>query len=190
MRRLEQVYSAMESTLRRLKASALNDRQAKNQQRLAEMYKTQSDEYSRGKNRYEVLCKDKNAVAGEQAKSMQKSSFTSDNDIPIMQVYDQADFIEKRHENIKKVHEDAKIINGLATDIQGKIYEQDDKLDQLNKKNYENVQQVQKANQELVVARTISSKRNKNMACWVLLIIALAAILGFTGYLLFSSKSS
>ena len=48
------------------------------------------------------------------------------------------------------------------------------------------VTEIKDANQELVKAREITSRRNKNMGCWLLFIVALLAILGVSIYLLMS----
>lgn len=81
---------------------------------------------------------------------------------------------------------DARDIRDLATQVNQKIYEQDDKLDGLNKKMGAQVTEIKDANQELVKAREITSKRNKNMGCWLLFIVALLGILGGSIYFLMS----
>lgn len=68
--------------------------------------------------------------------------------------------------------------------VNTKIYEQDDKLDGLNKKMGGQVTEIREANQELNKAREITAKRNKNMSCWLLFVVALLAILGASIYLL------
>ena len=102
-----------------------------------------------------------------------------------MKAYDQVEFVEKRQEQIKKLNQDARDVNQLAIDINGKIYEQGDKLDEVNKKMVKQVDEVKDANKELKQAREISAKRNKNMVCWVLFIMALSAILVLSIYYLF-----
>lgn len=72
----------------------------------------------------------------------------------------------------------------MATQVNQKIYEQDDKLDGLNKKMSGQVTEIREANQELNAAREITAKRNKNMGCWVIFIMALLSILGVSIWLL------
>ena len=57
-------------------------------------------------------------------------------------------------------------------------------MDGLNKKMGAQVTELQDGNKELMKAREITAKRNKNMSCWVLFIFGLLAILGVSIYLL------
>lgn len=80
---------------------------------------------------------------------------------------------------------DAVTIREIAGSINEKIYDQDDKLDSVNKKMQDQVKDVKDGNRELHQARIITEKRNKNLMCWTLIAATLAAILGLSIYYLF-----
>ena len=46
------------------------------------------------------------------------------------------------------------------------------------------VTEIKEANQELNKAREITAKRNKNVGCWLIFVVALLAILGASIWLL------
>ena len=106
-------------------------------------------------------------------------------DVPVMQVYSQENFINNRQDKLQQMNQDAKDIKHIATSINEKIYEQDDKLDIISKEMNKQVDDLKTGNQELVEARILTSKRNKSLACWTLFILILASVLGVSIYFLF-----
>lgn len=106
-----------------------------------------------------------------------------------MEVYDQSKFIEQRNDKIKQIKQDSKNLNEIATDLNDKIYEQDGKLDDLNKELANDVDMVKKANENLADAGARSSTGNRKMMCCILVIFVLVLILAVTAYVAFSKKS-
>lgn len=92
-----------------------------------------------------------------------------------MEAYDQSAFIEKRNKKIKQIKADAKDLNSLATTINGKVHQQDEKLDDLNKELVYNVDELHKANKDLDEAAKISGKSNN---CLLITLLLLALIVG------------
>ena len=92
-----------------------------------------------------------------------------------MEAYDQTAFIEKRNKKIKQIKSDAKDLNSLATTINGKFHQQDDKLTDLNKELEYNVEELHKANKDLEVAAKVSGKSNKCLLITMLLLFVLVA---------------
>lgn len=93
-----------------------------------------------------------------------------------MEVYDQEKFIAQREAKIKQIKTDAKGLNTLASEINTKVYEQDEKLDTLNKELSYNVEQLNKANKDLEDAARLSKGGNKCLLTWVIIIAVLVAI--------------
>ena len=77
--------------------------------------------------------------------------------VPKMQVFDQAKFIQNRNAKISQIRQDAEGLNTLASEINGKIHEQDEKLDQINSELEYNVTNLKDANTDLEEAVRISS---------------------------------
>lgn len=99
-----------------------------------------------------------------------------------MQIYDQEDFVKEREGKIKEMHKDAKDIRNMAGDINAKIYDGGNKLDDINKKMGTQVNDIKAANTELVATREITSSRNK-CACYItVLALVLASVLGVSIY--------
>lgn len=98
-------------------------------------------------------------------------------DLPIVQVYDQEKFVEKRAGQIKKIKNDAKDLNEIAVEINDKIYQQDGKLDELNKELGKNVEDVKEANENLAEAEERRRTSNKKTICMILIIFLLVVIL-------------
>ena len=97
-----------------------------------------------------------------------------------METYHQAAFIAKRDAKIKQIKQDAQSLNSLATEINGKVHQQDKKLDDINKELEYNVEELAKANKDLEIAATVSGKSNKKL-CWMLVCIAIVvAAVGIT----------
>jgi t-SNARE complex subunit (syntaxin) len=92
-----------------------------------------------------------------------------------METYDQEAFIEKRAKKIKQIKSDAKDLNSLATTINGKVHQQDEKLDDLNKELEYNVDELHKANKDLETAAKVSGKSNK---CLLMMLLFLALLVG------------
>jgi t-SNARE complex subunit (syntaxin) len=63
----------------------------------------------------------------------------------------------------------------MATEINGKVHQQDSKLDDINKELEYNVEELHKANTDLETAANVSGKNNKCM-CMALLVIAVIVI--------------
>ena len=100
-----------------------------------------------------------------------------------MEAYDQEKFIENRSAKIKQIKQDAQSLNSLAGEINGKVHQQDSKLDDINKELSYNVEELNKANKDLEVAARVSSKGN-NCICYGLLILAvIVAGVGVTIFL-------
>lgn len=73
----------------------------------------------------------------------------------------------------------------IAGQINERIDEHDDKLDVICKEMTKQVDDLHSGNEELVAAREISGKRNKSVACWLFVVIALICILGGAFYAIF-----
>lgn len=107
-----------------------------------------------------------------------------DDSVPTMEVYDQEKFIAQRNAKIKQIKNDAKGLNTLAGEINTKVYEQDEKLDALNKELSYNVDQLNKANKDLEDAARMSQGGNKCLLTWVVIIAVLVLVLVVTFVLL------
>jgi t-SNARE complex subunit (syntaxin) len=106
-------------------------------------------------------------------------------DIPVMQVYSQENFVKSRQDAINQMNKDARDIKDIATGINEKIYDQDDKLSLISKDMGKQLTDVKEGNQQLVQTREITARRNKNIAMWTIFAVTLAAILGASIYFLF-----
>ena len=100
-----------------------------------------------------------------------------------MEAYDQSKFIEKRNEKIKQIRQDAQNLNSIATEINGKVHQQDQKLDTLNKELDYNVESVRKANKNLDKAAKVGSKSRKCMIWALIFLLLLVVGTGITLYL-------
>lgn len=105
--------------------------------------------------------------------------------LPVKMVYDQSKFIEDRGNQLRQMNSDAKEVHSIAGQINEKIYQQDDKLDSLNKNMGNDLSNIQEANKELEQTRTITASRNKNLGRWTLIVAVLSIILGLSIYFLF-----
>lgn len=106
-------------------------------------------------------------------------------DVPVMQVYSQENFVKGREEAIRQMNQDARDIKDIATGINERIYDQDDKLSLISKEMNKQLDNVKEGNQDLEKAREITAKRNKSLAMWTLFAVTLAAILGVSIYFIF-----
>lgn len=105
-------------------------------------------------------------------------------DVPQMQVFDQAKFIQDRQKKISQIKSDAKGLNTLASEINGKIHEQDAKLDQINSELEYNVGNLKDANKDLEEAVRLSSGGGKNK-CFIPCLIGLSVTVVGGGCALF-----
>lgn len=76
-------------------------------------------------------------------------------------------------------------MNRLAGDINSKIDQGGDTLDNLNKEMGQQVDNLKEGNYALAETVEITKSRNSNMMCWVGIIVALAAVVGVTVYFTF-----
>ena len=107
-----------------------------------------------------------------------------DEDVPEMQVFDQAKFIKQRQAKISQIKHDAKGLNTLASEINGKIHEQDEKLDKINSELEYNVQNLKDANQDLEEAVKLSGGGGRNK-CFIPCLIGLSVTVVGGGVALF-----
>lgn len=166
-----------------------NNREEKVLKRLRTAFEESKSTFDRNQEEFEYLKKnDKNLdkklkkIPDVSVKGSLLSATYSDqqqrfDDMPIVQVYDQEKFVQKREGQIKKIKSDAKDLNDIAININDKIYQQDGKLDDLNKELGKNVDDVKEANQNLAEAEQRSSKSNKKTLCLIMIITLLVLIL-------------
>lgn len=102
--------------------------------------------------------------------------------VPVKMVYDQAKFIEDREKQVRQLNSDAKEVHSIAGQMNEKIYQQDDKLDSLNKNMNNDLSNIQEANKELEQTRTITAARNKNLGRWTAIVVVLSLVLGLSIY--------
>lgn len=193
MKKLEAAFTQGREIIKRLKQHASQERQKRSYEKANTRLQTEIDEYFRAKPTYEMQANEKNAVApnrpGVSGSFASSGSFATNGDeVPMMKVYDQTDFVNKREGEIKELNQKAQQINGLARQINENIYQQGDKLEDLNKKMEGQVEDLKKGNEELVQAREITAKRNKNVGCWVFFIFILFCIVGAFVYFTFFDK--
>ena len=77
------------------------------------------------------------------------------------------------------------VINQMSNEINTIIVKADNQLDELNKKNKEQVDNLKEGNYALVETIEITQKRNTSMMCWVGFILALSIVIGITVYFQF-----
>lgn len=80
---------------------------------------------------------------------------------------------------------DAKSLNKLAGDINSKIDEGGDKLDEVNKEMSQQVDNLREGNYALADTVELTKARNSNMMCWVGIILVLSSAIGLTVYFKF-----
>ncbi len=109
MTKLEENITRGREQLRLLRPSATTDKHLKSYEKIDKKLQKEIDTYYRTKQKYEFLANDKNAVAkGNNLKDSYSNtgSFAgSDHDIAVMKVYDQSDFIDKRHDKIVRLNQ-------------------------------------------------------------------------------------
>lgn len=98
-----------------------------------------------------------------------------------MEVYDQTAFIANRDKKIKQIKQDAQNLNSIATEINGKVHQHDQKLDQIDKELVYNVEELNKANKDLEKAAELSKGSNK---CFIWALLFLMLVVGIILYFL------
>ena len=122
----------------------------------------------------------------EAEKSRKPTASGADGDVPVMQVYNQAEFVEKRQKDIERLNSDAREINSIARDVNGKIYAQDEKLDKMNNQLEKHViKNLHTANDDLAKAEEISKKRRNNYTFFVAIISVGVLVIVLSVYFLF-----
>lgn len=176
-------------------ASAGNEARGKKAARLLGSVAKQIQEYESKKGDYELTLRNHSHVAGASgsgkggADSEKRGGQTqgglnrADDDVPMSQVYNQSEFVEKRQKDIEKLHKDAKTINTLAKDINTKIHDQDEKLDKVNDTlGKEVLGNMRDANKDLAEANDITKARARNYTFFVIVVSAALLILGLSFY--------
>jgi len=92
-----------------------------------------------------------------------------------MEVYDQTSFIANRDKKIKQIKTDAQNLNSIATEINVKVHQHDQKLDSIDKELVYNVEELNKANKDLEKAAELTKGGNK---CFIWILLFLAVIVG------------
>lgn len=75
--------------------------------------------------------------------------------------------------------------NQIAANINAKIYEQDDKLDEISKKNMNSLNNIKNATGELRQAEAASNRNCKCIAYLTLMALVLVAVLSASVFMLF-----
>jgi len=177
-----------------------NDTRTKQIDKLQGQFKRVQSDYDGKKNEYETLIRNHNprspdrgtlrtgvsAQAPVSPVPTQGRDERADSNIPVMQVYNQTEFIEKREKEIQQIHSDAKEINSMAKDINQKIYQGDEKLDKINEVTGKTVlNNMKQANEDLMKAEEITRSRTKNYCILISLMIVGLLAIGGTAYFVF-----
>lgn len=199
-RRISQNVPEIEDLFDHMEVNATSNKQEKILKKLKMAFEDSVEKFQKIHYQFETLTKnDKNLKKKykdipdqDMRESMISVSYSEAqqqyDDLPVVQVYDQEKVIEKRERDIKKIKTDAKDLNDIAEEIAVKIYDQDGKLDELNKELGKNVHDVKKANVNLAEAEIRRKKGNKKMMClifiiFLLLIMVIVFVLYEMGYL-------
>lgn len=155
----------------------------------------QIQEYESKRGDYELTLRNHSHVAGagggskgtgggdKKGGQTQGTVNRGDDDVPVSQIYNQSEFIEKRQKDIEKLHTDAKTINTLAKDINTKIHDQDEKLDKVNDTLGKDVLgNMKDANKDLAEANDITKARARNYTFFIFVISVALLILGLSFY--------
>lgn len=109
MTRLEKMFNSTKDLMKTLKKNATDDKQNRTYDKLNQRLQKDIDEFFRKKGKYDLLANEKNAIKSNPIASNGGNSitgsFAGDQDVPVMKVYDQEDFINKRQEGIKKLNQ-------------------------------------------------------------------------------------
>ena len=152
-------------------------------------------EYDSKKAEYEILIKNyagsKPAASKPNLKEQAASSGPvgrekSNSNIPVMQVFSQTEFADKRQKEVEKLHAEAKDVRDLAVDINAKVYQQEEKLESINRKmDREVLSNIKKGNEELTKAEEIGARRSKNYCFLIILLVVGLGIMGSAVFFLF-----
>lgn len=168
----EEIQKRIQKGLEDLESKALNERHKrvhfeldlKNTQNLAE-FKMLTRSYFGFLSEEETLKKRYSVVSEAGSSARSEADVKVVQEMPEREVYDQEKFIEERDAKVKKMKEEAKDINEIATDIVVKIEDQDKKLDQFNRKNEKIVKDLKGANEDLNDAAKRTQNGNKGWKC-------------------------
>lgn len=163
--------------------------------KLQDVFEQRRDDYLEQKQELEYLVKDKKLdrrMKNIPDRSLQGSMLSSidateqmQEELPVLQVYDQEKFVNNRTEKVKKIKNDARDLNNLAVQIHQKVEEQDGMLDSLNKDLEANKKQVVEANQNLFEAAQTGEQSRKTQ--WMCLLLLAVVVSGIGIYLLFKA---
>lgn len=197
LRKVNSQLPEIEDLLDLMATKAKSDKEEKIAKKISTAFDDSRERFNRNQDEFESLKRgDRNlqkkmkdlpdvSVKGSLLSATYSETQQRYDDMPIVQVYDQEKFIEKREGQIKKIKNDAKDLNEIAVEINTKVHQQDGKLDTLNKDLKKNVDDVKEANENLAEAQERSKKSNKKTICMILIIFILVAILGV--YLLYTA---
>ena len=127
------------------------DRQTAIISKLREQFESTKKQYERisktvekhQKNQQIMGIQDEYSSGGIQDQKME------DTTVGKQEVFDQEEYVQKRNAKIKQISTNSKKIKGLATEIHGKVEDQSNKLDEVNREMSYNNEVVQKGNKEL-----------------------------------------
>ena len=174
--------------LQELKESAQGDEtRTRTVERVETQAKKALQDYEAKKPDFELALKmNSPSRFSEGEKSRKPTAGGQADEVPVMQVYNQSEFVEKRQKDIERLNKDAREINSIARDVNGKIYAQDEKLDKMNHQ-LENhvITNLHTANEDLAKAEEISKKRRTNYTFFVAIIAVGVLIIILTVYFLF-----
>lgn len=204
MTELQQNLNVKSETIKSLlneiaNSSKGSDSRAKQNDKVQNNGKKALQEYESRKNEYEGVLR--NNVPANLPKSAQRTTSGGEgqgapkeptlgerrsSDVPVMMAYNQTAFIEKRQKDIERLHSDAKELKEIAGNVNAKIYEGDEKLDNLNSKLEKNVvNNLKHANEDLAKAEEITKARTKNYCMFSALVGVGVLIIGLSIYFIF-----
>ena len=100
------------------------------------------------------------------------------------EVFDQEEYVQQRNAKIKQISTNSKKIKGLATEIHGKVEDQSNKLDEVNREMSYNNEVVQQGNKELEQAVSMSKGNNdclvKVVVAAIILLVIIVALVGIS----------
>ena len=191
----QRVASVRQLTLGLTDGAKSNEVRQKRIDKVQSVVKKMLSEYDSKKPEYDTLLK---SYAGSKP-SISKPKSTeqttnagsvgrdkSNSNMPVMQVFSQAEFADKRQKDVEKLHAEAKDVRNIAVDINAKVYKQEEKLEQINKKmDREVLGNLKKGNEDLMKAEEVGAKRNKNYCFLIILLVVGLGIIGSAVYFMF-----
>ena len=100
------------------------------------------------------------------------------------EVFDQEEYVNQRNAKIKQISTNSKKIKGLATEIHGKVEDQSNKLDTVNREMSYNNDVVREGNKELEQAVSLSKGNNeclvKVVVASIILLVIIVALVGIS----------